>query len=265
MEWLMVLVSLIGFLLASYFDLRTREVPDPLSHSLILIGIGLRLFWSLEDISYFLYCLPVLLGLGGVSYLLYKAGQWGGGDVKLMIASSFLLGYFPKKGFFILPFFVNLIVFGTFYSVLYTLAIGLKNGFRSTREQKLIASCGMLLSFFLFKFLPREVGILPPLTILVASFLPMLKDIEQKFFVKEVPPEKLTEGDWLVEPIRVGKLRIEKKGEGLSKKEIEILRKSKIKRVKIREGVPFVPAFLLSLLLTYFLPHQYLGILGSTL
>jgi prepilin signal peptidase PulO-like enzyme (type II secretory pathway) len=70
--------------------------------------------------------------------------------------------------------------------------------------------------------------------------------------VKKVSPELLTEGDWLYKKIRVGKKEIVPHWEGLENSDIEILRKVG-KEVYIREGIPFVPVFLISFLILIYL------------
>ncbi|GIU69536.1 MAG: hypothetical protein KatS3mg002_0772 [Candidatus Woesearchaeota archaeon] len=37
---------------------------------------------------------------------------------------------------------------------------------------------------------------------------------------------------------------------GISKEQIELLKKSKIKKVLVKEGIPFIPAFLIAFILT---------------
>jgi hypothetical protein len=65
--------------------------------------------------------------------------------------------------------------------------------------------------------------------------------------LKLVSPGKLTEGDWLEKEVKVGKITVRKTVHGLSFREIEILRRHK-KKVLIKEGIPFVPVFLLALI-----------------
>ena len=62
-----------------------------------------------------------------------------------------------------------------------------------------------------------------------------------------VDARKLQEGDWLERDIRIMGKTIKKSVHGLSNKEIEILKKAG-KNVLIKEGIPFTPAFLISLL-----------------
>ena len=68
---------------------------------------------------------------------------------------------------------------------------------------------------------------------------------------KYISVDKLTEGDWVAEDIIVkGKLICSKKDLELTKEQISKLRKLKIKNVFVKEGIPFVPSFLIGLLIT---------------
>lgn len=68
---------------------------------------------------------------------------------------------------------------------------------------------------------------------------------------KIVPLNKLTEGDWIPKPIYYKeKIIIKPKAEGLTLKDISLLNKLKIKKVLIREGIPFVPSLLIAFIIT---------------
>ena len=45
-EILLILTTIIVLAISSYTDLKTREVPDILSYSLIFIALGLRILFS---------------------------------------------------------------------------------------------------------------------------------------------------------------------------------------------------------------------------
>jgi prepilin signal peptidase PulO-like enzyme (type II secretory pathway) len=66
--------------------------------------------------------------------------------------------------------------------------------------------------------------------------------------IKEVLTKNLTEGDWLYKDVRLKKETIKSKWEGLTKEEIRKIR-LELKKVKIRQGIPFSPTFLLGFLL----------------
>ncbi|MDO8460570.1 MAG: hypothetical protein Q7S74_05650, partial [Nanoarchaeota archaeon] len=66
--------------------------------------------------------------------------------------------------------------------------------------------------------------------------------------LKLVSPQNLTEGDWLERDVRIGNKTIKKTVHGLSWNEIKLLRKAN-KKVYIKEGIPFVPAFLIAFII----------------
>ena len=75
--------------------------------------------------------------------------------------------------------------------------------------------------------------------------------------IKKVSVDKLTEGDWIVDDVKVGgKVICGPKDLGISKEQIIELKKlaedGKIKQVVIKEGIPFVPSFFMSFIVTYF-------------
>ncbi|MEO1616364.1 MAG: prepilin peptidase [Planctomycetota bacterium] len=77
-------------ILASYIDLRTREIPDWISISIALIAVagsltgwlGLELIWVIGG---------GLVGLG-VAYVLFRFARLGGGDAKLIASLGMLVG-----------------------------------------------------------------------------------------------------------------------------------------------------------------------------
>ena len=78
-----------------------------------------------------------------------------------------------------------------------------------------------------------------------------MKSIEKISLLKQRSVKDLVEGDWIVKNIFVkGKRIAGPKDLGISKKQIELLKKYKIKKVLVKEGVPFVPSFLLGYIAT---------------
>ena len=77
-------------IVASICDLRTREIPDAISLSLLAVGLITALGgWSVVSIGQSL--LGVLLGFA-VTAPLFFVGGIGGGDVKLITALGSILG-----------------------------------------------------------------------------------------------------------------------------------------------------------------------------
>ena len=64
-------------------------------------------------------------------------------------------------------------------------------------------------------------------------------------------PNKLTLGDWIVKDIKhKGKLIASKKDLGLTEEQIAKIKKLKIKKVLVKEGIPFVPSFFIAFVVT---------------
>ena len=80
---------------------------------------------------------------------------------------------------------------------------------------------------------------------------------------KLVDPEKLTEGDWIVNDVKVdGKYICGPKDLGIEmqqiKKLIALKKRGKIRKVLMKEGIPFVPSFLLAFAVTIFLGNIFI-------
>jgi len=128
MDYLVFIFVLLVLLLASIEDFRDREVPDSISYILIGGAILLSFIYSISynTISNLTYIPISVLLLFGFSYFMYRLGQWGGGDVKLMLGLSFVftsLNLFSDKSFVAL--FINILLFGGIYGLIGTIFLGL--------------------------------------------------------------------------------------------------------------------------------------------
>ena len=120
-------VAVMGFLTASYFDLRIREIPALLSYGLILIGLAGNAALSLvTSNTLFLVQAFVLCALCfSFAFLLYKLGVWAGGDAKLFAALGALLPAFGSMQLFpfltlaaaLLAFFPFAIIYASYHLV----------------------------------------------------------------------------------------------------------------------------------------------------
>jgi hypothetical protein len=80
---------------------------------------------------------------------------------------------------------------------------------------------------------------------------------------KFIVPEKLTEGDWIAKDVVVDKKKIVgPKDLGIEKHQIkqliELKKKGKISKVKVKYGIPFVPSFLVAFILSLVLGSWWL-------
>ena len=250
----------IGF--ATIEDLRKREVANWLNFSLIIFAIGFRFFYCLFASDSFSFLYQGLIGVGiffVLHKLLYYGRMFAGGDAKLMLALGAILpfsdSFFINMRIFILFFLIFLVV-GAIYGLSISFILGLKN-FKSFKKEffKLLKSekkkiflvmvLGLILMLFgFFESLLFGFGIL---VFILRSLYIYAKSVDEVCMVKKVESSRLSEGDWLLRDLRLGKRLIKAKWDGLSKEEIKLIKKNR-KDVLIRNGIPFVPVFFFSFL-----------------
>jgi prepilin peptidase CpaA len=91
---LQILILVFGiciFAVAAYTDFRTRRIPNELIVAVLALA-AFRMALSLDPASAF-YTLVANAALFVATFLLFWRGLLGGGDVKLMVSSGFLIGY----------------------------------------------------------------------------------------------------------------------------------------------------------------------------
>ncbi|MDP7079030.1 MAG: prepilin peptidase [Candidatus Undinarchaeales archaeon] len=94
-------IALGGCLFATWSDIKTKEIPNELNLLLILAGIYIRTYHVINTGDHEFITTPLVVALLYFlgSAVLYYSCQWGGGDVKLLIAIGCLLGTFPQEFF----------------------------------------------------------------------------------------------------------------------------------------------------------------------
>jgi len=267
-------LALIWIIFASVQDLRQREVANWLNFSLIVFALGFRFFYGLFGQQGFGLFYQGLIGLGFFFILgnvFYYSRVFAGGDAKLIIAlgailplsENFLVNLQYFLGFLLISFIVGA-VYGLIWSIILT--VRNFNEFRKEfprqfRKLKLISIFSLIAGIILL-ILAFSLGILFLYLSVLCFILPLLlvysKTIDEACMVKAVNVKKLTEGDWLYHDIRIGNKTIKTSWDGLTKKEIEMIKK-KFKTIKIKQGIPFVPVFLISFV--GFIALFYYGIL----
>ncbi len=263
---IIISICLIALLAGSYTDLKTREVPDWLNYALIGIGLSIRslnslILWDYKPILY------GVIGLGifvGIALIMFYTGQWGGGDAKMLMGLGALLGFDLTFSSLSISFIIALIFIGAVYGMGWMLVLVIrhwkpfakqfheimhKRSVLYVRTAVLSVSTILLISIFFLKDATIRflivVLILLSYTLLYLYFL--IKSVELVCMIKRIPTEKLTEGDWIAEEIKKGKKVIAgPKDLGISREQIAELKKLKIKEVIVKEGVPFIPSFLLA-------------------
>ncbi len=267
-------IALISLVFASLTDIKTREVPDWLNYGLIIFGLFSRLIYSfvLSDFSFFFYGLAGFFVFFIIGNLMFYSAQWGGGDSKLLMGLGALIGLnlnFTEIPF-IFMFFINIMVVGAFYGLFWSFLLAVKNWKKFSRDfsirlkQKarmraiVIIFCLLILSSSFFineNFLRMMVVFLAIFTFIIFYLSLFIKSIEKTCMLKYVNPEQLTEGDWIAKDVIVNKKRIAgPKDLGIEKQQIkkliEFKRKGLVKKILIKEGIPFVPSFLIAFVIT---------------
>jgi len=272
------IISIVALAYGSYTDIKTREIPDTLSLGLIYLGIVLSLgasifLWSYKPIlsSLIGFALGAILGL-----LFYYTGQWGGGDAKMIMGLGSIMGFdiftltqgIPEFALFI----VNLVLFGALYGVLWLFGLAIKNWkifrqeFREARRKSNIIKLRIIFLSLVLLFSAIVFLLKPDFFVIVALYLILLfavlslylfmivKTVEKTCLLKKIDVKKLTEGDWVLDKVKLKNAdKYIYTKTGITEKGIKMLLKSKKKTIMVKEGVPFVPSFLLAYLITMLL------------
>jgi Flp pilus assembly protein protease CpaA len=260
------ILGLVWILFATIQDIKKREIADWLSFSLIIFAIGFRFFYSLFE-GNFSFFYSGLIGLGIffiIGNVFYYGRLFAGGDAKLMIAMGVLLPFsfsFYSNLFSFFSFLVLFLVSGSIYSMIFSVSLSgkyfkkfkpeFKKQFKKFKKKILLFTfLAIVLAGFgflnnsLFFFFGLIVFILPYLYVYA-------KAIDESVMVAQISPKNLQEGDWLYKNVKVGGKNIKTSWGGITREQISFLKKNN-KKVYVRQGIPFVPTFLISYLI-YFL------------
>ncbi|MBL7056186.1 prepilin peptidase [Candidatus Woesearchaeota archaeon] len=269
------LIAFIVLVVGSYTDLRTREVPDWINLGTIGIGFSISLILSLVYWNHS-FILNSVIGFGiffGIAWLMFYTGQWGGGDSKMLMGLGALIGIdvFSGKLPFLVNFFINSMLVGAIYGLLWSFYLALVKrkkfvvSFKKTLEDKktkkfrnfTIIFIVIFVSLFLFDdSLYRILYVYAALLAGISFYLFVsVKAVEKSCMLKLVTPDKLTEGDWIAKEVKVsGKYITGPKDLGIEKKQIKKLislyKKKKVRKILVKEGIPFVPSFLIAFIVT---------------
>lgn len=282
-ESIIFLIVLVALIIGTYTDFKTREVPDWLNYGLIFIGFGLRILFTIvyQDWNYLLYGIIGFAAFFLLALVMFYAGQWGGGDAKMVMGLGALIGLELGIDAFLIGFFINIIIFGALFGFLFSIYLAISNRkgfakefskrFREKGREKWFVWIGTIALLIVSIFVPASIKVSVVLLagLLLISFYMFiyLKAVEKASMIRWVAPEKLTEGDWVVQDVIIGGKRIcGPKDLGLEQKQIERLirlkRQNKIKKVLIKYGIPFVPSFLIAFIATYLWGNFVFQMLG---
>ena len=279
MQVIILAVGFIAVLIGSITDIQKREVADWLNYGLVLFGLGANALYSVAFWTWmpFVYSIVGFLTFLAIAYAMFYTGQWGGGDSKMLIGLGAVIGlpftltypYVSIDSFFV-SFWLNLLLAGVVYALLWSLYMAIRNRSRFRKEASVLlkqhAKIRMLvltaaviavgLIFIIDDSFMRLFLLAVSVFMLLALYLTIFsKAVENAAMLKFVKPSQLTEGDWIAKDVFVQRERITGPRDlGISKKQISQLQRlyaqKKIRKVLIKTGIPFVPSFLAAFILT---------------
>jgi len=277
-EWLLIGTVLVWLIAASIFDIKTKEVPDWLNFSLIAIGLTIFIIKSILEKSYE----PILNSLlfVGIFFIIgnimYYTKQWGGGDAKLLVGIGAILPIYPSilRNFFNpeitinfpITILINLVIVGSVYGLLWTIFLIIKHRSSFSKEFKkinqkkkqlnklllILLILGILTSFVVIKenALRTLSSIIFAVPIVINYLMTVTKAVEKTSMYKKISTDKIREGDWIEEKIVIdGKTIYTPKIMGVTNKQIKIIKEYK-QEVTIKEGIVFIPVFLISTIIS---------------
>ena len=276
-DLILLILGLLGLIIASYSDIKTTEIPDWLSYSLIISGFSLRMLHTIvnKDITYTSTALITFGIFFLVSNLMYYTKQWGGGDTKLLMAVSVIFATYPQNildffspkldnFYFPITIFINILLVGAIYSFMFIIYSSLKHKKEFLKEYKkysehtknprkiilVLSILLIILAFVMGSILTKIFLFAGAVSILVFLYIWIfVKSVEKSCMYTLISPSKLLEGDWLTKDIYYkNKLILKKPEYGVTKKDILILKKYKIKNVEIKKGLVFTPSFIIGTL-----------------
>ena len=255
-NWFLIGLGLIWIIGAVLQDLKRREVDNIWNFSLIGFALAYRFAVSVFGGNYW-FILNGLIGLAifiMLGNLFYYSRLFAGGDAKLVMALGAVLPLsynwiinLKIFGIFILLFFIG----GSIYSLAWAFCLMFSNWKRFSKQFKNYKKIFFIALIFVvlwtvFAFIiSQTIFILIGLIILLFPLLFMFaKSIEESCMVKKVSPDKVTEGDWLYKDIFIKGKKIKSNWEGVSKRELKLIKSRDKNKVLVKYGIPFTPSFL---------------------
>lgn len=276
--WFLFGLTLVWMIFAVVQDLRRREISNWLNFSLVGFALAYRAFYSAfsSDWMFLAYGIMGFVLFYALANLFYYSKVLGGGDAKLLISIGAVLPFESYLDLVLISgsFVVVLLTMGAVYSLVWSVYITAKNYREFGREFARVynnrayrMSCVFTLLLFLVfglvffsgDYLLMGLVILFPL---VSLFLFAYLWAVDKSMIRLVSPGKLTEGDWIIEDIKLKGYVVRKTVHGLSMEDILKLRKAR-KKVYIKEGIPFAPVFLVAFLFMVFFSGALLSLVSA--
>lgn len=271
----LIIIGLIWLGVASVCDIRKREIPNWISFSLIIIALSYRIFYSVfvSDARFFIYGLMGLAIFYIIAEIFYYSRVFGGGDARLLMALGSVLCFSSNLsinlgilGVFIFLLLVSGSVYGIFYSLFLVFlhkkefSLELKKQIKGKKKLFISSIIFAVFSFALVLLLNEKLFYVFPFIFLLSPLLYIYaKAVEESCMIAVISSKKVTVGDWLYEEVSVGKKKIRPYWEGLSEKDVEILKRTN-RKIKIKQGIAFVPGFFFAFLLLVYLWYSSWGV-----
>ena len=268
-------IAFLALLTASYTDIKTREVPDWVNFGLIGIGFGINILFSVIywKINFIISGIIGFAAFFVLAWVMFYTGQWGGGDSKILMGLGAVIGIdIFSKNFFLAHFLINALLVGALYGILWSIFSIFRNkkkffnNFKkSINSKKTKLAKKILLVLFIIlvllavlvpdEFVKLMILYLALISIIIFHLWVAIKAVENACMLKYVLPKQLTEGDWIAKDVKVnGKYITGPKDLGIEKNKINKLialyKQRKVKKILIKEGIPFVPSFFVAYVIT---------------
>ena len=198
----------------------------------------------------------------------------------MLMALGALIGFEADKFAFGTSYLINLVFIGGAWGIVWSTGLSIKNWrtfwrtFRTLIYQKpyarmrvisLISATVLIITSFIIAEFQLELIGLAMVSYLLCYLTIFIKSVELSSMHKWVTPDKLTEGDWLVHAVKIGKAEIIPGKLGLDKSQVRMLKKlyaqKKVDKLLVKYGIPFAPAFLLAFITTLVFNNIILAIL----
>ncbi len=272
LEIIKIAIILIGTAYAAYRDHKTTIIPDYVNYPLLALG---TIFLFLQfPLARALESFGIAVGIFCIGLVLYFAGQFGGGDVKLFTALALFLPTYPTIIQEIIPlgqvnppypfvvsiFFLSAVIAVFVISIDYLEKIWEDKKDIKKFKEKVMKGAGfiaLLIPLFVIWSIisTRMLFLFPPMA-LGSFLLAFKKDLLERYVSKDKKVSKLTEDD-VISLELIDEDKKEKLELGMSKtmpdsKLDELKEKARehdIKKIKVNENLPtFGPFILVSLI-----------------
>ncbi len=292
MEILILALVFVYLIIATISDIKTTEIPDFLNFAFIAIGIFIYATKTLTTHNniYLIYSILTVLVFFAIGAIMYYTKQWGGADSKLLMGLGALIPIYPQilldnfklktSSFLGIDLFLNLLIVGAFYALLFVIYLVIKNRKKFAKEFKRMHSkkelkiferiiwISIILiniwGFFLSNStIQRDLILMVSLILILFNYLTIaVKAVEKTSMYKIISTKKLRVGDYITKELKhQNKIVFKPIVHGVDEKQIKEIQKY-FSRVEIKDGIIFAPVFLIATTITLFFGNIILYLLA---